>query len=299
MMKTWWIAARPASLIKIILPISVGLSIGYAQIGESRLSYIVFALVYGWLNQLVIIFLNDYADAEADSRHADKYPKLIDARAIPNGWITRRNILFAGILSSTAMLLLSAVLAVAFDRLWTPVFATSALGLLFLYSFEPVKLNYRGLGEILETLGVGGVLPWLGFYLYTGDLRVPLTAIVPIILLAFASSVSSGIKHMPADLENGKNTTSVMFGSNVARVLIVTSLAASILCSALLAALGLYHTVSLLFTVGIPLVFLVVVTRHVKTADHSNLVSLKVFKGALHKAIYATNLGIMLSYVLK
>jgi 1,4-dihydroxy-2-naphthoate octaprenyltransferase len=298
MTKIWLIAARPGSVVKIILPIMVGLSIGYAHTGEVRVTYILFALFFGWLDQLTIIFLNDFADAEADTLHTEKYPELIDKRAIPKGWLKKRDLLVAGLTCTVLMLFFSAALALFFQRTLAPLFGVLAIGLLWAYSFWPIKLNYRGMGELLETIGVGGVLPWIGFYFHTGQIGMPLTGIVPLILLAFASAVSSGIKHMPADKEAGKNTASVLFGTRMARFMIISLLTASIAYCALFALLGFYHWASLLLTVALPLVFWWVATRHLKTADHSNLLSLKKFNGSLHKAIYATNLGICLSFVL-
>lgn len=298
MMGVWVQAARPGSVVKIILPILAGLSIGYARTGEIRTVYVLFALLFGWLDQLTIIFLNDFADAEADTLHTRRFPELIDPRAVPNGWLKKRDLLLAGLICAGLMLALSAVLSIFFDRGLAPVFGVLAVGLLFAYSFWPCKLNYRGLGELLETVGVGGVLPWIGYYFHTGRMDMPLAAIVPLILLAFASALSSGIKHMPADREAGKNTASVMFGTRFARVMIVALLTGSIAYCAVFAVLGFYHWVSLVLTVALPLVFWRMVARQLKTADHSNLVSLKKFKGSLHKAIYATNVGICVSFVL-
>ena len=45
-----------------------------------------------------------------------------------------------------------------------------ALLLLWLYSFKPVRLSYRGGGEILQALGTALVLPLLGFYAQSGSL---------------------------------------------------------------------------------------------------------------------------------
>jgi 1,4-dihydroxy-2-naphthoate octaprenyltransferase len=168
MIRFWWIAMRPASVVKVTLPILVGLSIGFARTQEIRPVYIAFALIFGWLDQLLIIFLNDYADAEADLHHASHYPQLIDSRVIPNRWLEKREVLTAGLVCASLMIAQAAVLAISFKRSWAPLLAATAIAFLWAYSFPPLKLNYRGFGELLESIGVGGVLPLAGFYFYTG-----------------------------------------------------------------------------------------------------------------------------------
>lgn len=299
MIRFWWIAMRPTSIVKVTLPILVGLSIGFAHTQEIRPVYIAFALVFGWLDQLLIIFMNDYADAEADIYHTKNYPRLIDSRAVPNGWLEKREILIAGMVCATFMIAHAAILAIYFERAWAPALAATAIAFLWAYSFPPLKLNYRGFGELLESIGVGGVLPLAGFYFYTGELGLPLTDIVPVFILALASSLSSGVKHMPADRETGKRTVSVLFGPKTAVLISTISLAASILYCVMGVILRWYPVTSLLLTVVIPIFFWRIVAAQYATADHSNLISLKKFKGALHKAIYATNLGIALGFVFK
>jgi 1,4-dihydroxy-2-naphthoate octaprenyltransferase len=299
MIELWWTATRPASIVKVVLPILVGLSLGYAQRGVFQPTFIVFALLFGWFDQLLIIFLNDYADAEADTHHTQKYPALIDVRAIPNGWLTKREILVAGGVCAALMCVQTLVLAVFYQRPWAPLFAALAILFLWAYSFRPLRLNYRGLGELLETFGVGGVLPWVGFYTYTGELRMPLVGTIPILLLSLASSMSSGLKHMPADRETGKHTVSVLLGPRRASLIAVVALATSILYCASAVALGLYPQHALVLTVGIPIFFGIPVISNYQSADHRHLPELNKFKGALHKAIYATNLGIALGFVIR
>jgi hypothetical protein len=60
-----------------------------------------------------------------------------------------------------------------------------------------------------------------------------------------------------------------------------------------------YPVTSLLLTVVIPIFFWRIAAAQDPTADHSDLISLKKFKSALHTAIYATNLGIALGFVFK
>lgn len=294
---TWWTASRFPSLIKVLLPLAVGLGLGFTQNGEFRPVRIAAVLLFGWLTQLLIIFLNDFADAEADTHHHQRYPGLIDPRAIPHGWLKRGDILIAALTAIALLLLLSSAMVIFFDRPWAPVFAVGAVALLWMYSFAPMRLNYRGGGECLETIGVGGVLPWFGYYFYTGTLDLPILMIAPVLFLSFASSVSSGLKHQPADLDNGKHTAAVLLGSRPARLLIMIGLGASIAIATLLCFSGHYHPMSSMFVVFLPLYFGYQALREYPRADYHHLHALKKFKSAVHRAIYSTELGLLLSFV--
>lgn len=298
MIAVWWNAARPGSLVKVLLPLGAGLAMGAASAGELRLLYVAAALLFGWLDQLLIIFLNDYADADADTLHTRRFGELIDRRAVPHGWLGRRALLLAGAGVLLLMLLLTVGLALWYQRAWAPLFAAGAAAMLWAYSFPPVRLNYRGAGELLETAGVGGVLPWAGYYFYTGSLELPLWPVAPLLLLALASALSSGIKHMPADRVTGKKTASVLLGSGIVRLGILASTALALICCVALTLAGVYHWASLPLTVAAPLWFLVTVLRYTGDADHQHLRSLKIYKGALHRAIYATTLGVILSFLM-
>lgn len=299
MLRTWWIAARPGSLVKVILPLGVGLSVGAARTGEVRPLYLGAAMLFGWFVQLLIIFLNDYADAEADILHTERFGELIDDRAIPHGWLQKRDLLAAGVGVLSLMILLSVSLAVWYSRPWAPVFAAGAIFLLWAYSFPPIRLNYRGLGEVLETIGVGGVLPWSGYYFYTGQLDLPLPAIGPLLLLALTSALTSGLKHMPADRVTGKRTAAVLLGTRSVRLVAVASVVLSIIYCAVMTVVSEYHVASVLLTVALPVWFLLSAVRHLGTADHLHLESLKLYKAMLHRAIYSTSLGLILSFLLQ
>ncbi len=297
MIRIWWNAARPGSLVKVALPVGAGLSIGYAHSGELRPLTAVAALLYAWLVQLLIIFLNDFADVEADKLHTERFPELIDERAVPLGLLTKHHLAVAGALVVAALVGSCIALSLWLARPWAPLFAGGAILFLWAYSFRPIRLNYRGMGELLETVGVGGVLPWAGYYFYTGELDLPVLAIGPLLLLALSSSLTSGLKHLPADLITGKKTASVLFGSRPVVYAAVAGVVASIALCGLLALWRVYQPFSVLLTVALPVLFVIVAAREATRADYEHLASLKIFKGSLHRAIYATNLGVILSFL--
>ncbi len=97
-----------------------------------------------------------------------------------------------------------------------------ALLLLWLYSFKPVRLSYRGGGEILQTLGTALVLPLLGFYAQSGILAsFPWEILLAVVPTSFACAVATAVPDAPADAEYNKNTVPVAIGLNRAKALII------------------------------------------------------------------------------
>src|SRR5690606_30972610 len=99
-----------------------------------------------------------------------------------------------------------------------PLFWGAAVMLLWAYSFPPLRLSYRGYGELAQGLGVGVVLPLLGFYLQAGTIGgVPWVALVPSFMLAFASNIATAVPDREADEAVDKQTWPVRYGDARAR----------------------------------------------------------------------------------
>ncbi len=292
MLKIWWTAIRPTSLVKILLPISVGLAWGFGETNTLRPDLFLLAVLFAWFDQITIILLNDYADAEADTLHTERFPMLIDSRALPHGQLERRDLLIAGAIAATALVGVSVILAFLLDRPYAPWLAFAALSLVWAYSLPPIRLNYRGMGEILEAIGIGGVLPFAGFYVYTGRFVTSPIVMLPLVFLATSSAISSGLKHLPADRETGKKTLSVLFGDRVARGLILLNVGLGIATSVVLVPLGHVSMFSLLITVPLPMMFGAICLKHWRHATYKDLQSLRKFKSALHMTILFVSLGL-------
>ncbi|HEY8430624.1 MAG TPA: UbiA family prenyltransferase, partial [Sandaracinaceae bacterium] len=134
------------------------------------------------------------------------------SRVLQERLLSPRRLAGAAALAALALLALSGAAALA-ERPLTPLFAFAAIGLLAAYSFPPLRLAYRGGGELLQGLGVGLVLPLLGFYLQSGRIAGapwPLSA-----LLVGFGAVSNVITALPdarGDRRAGKRTWPVRRG---------------------------------------------------------------------------------------
>ncbi len=92
------------------------------------------------------------------------------------------------------------------------------MGLFWAYTLPPLRLNYRGGGEVLEMLGVGFLLPWWNAYAQSGESMPGGVVLLPAFaLLALSSALASGLRDEPSDRLGGKRTFTTMFGAFAVR----------------------------------------------------------------------------------
>ena len=207
-------AARILSAVNIQLPLALGYTLAYSRTNIESLGSFWWLSLYGLGMQLYIVFLNDWADRSADILNqrptifSGGSRVLVQAKLYP---IQLRN---AGLVFGCLALIWGIALGIFFSRPLLPMLCLVGLGLLWLYSLYPAKLNYRFGGEVLQALGVGGLLPIVAFYFITGHLLEPdiVGFIFGYYLLQLAAAVAFTLPDVEADKESGKGTIAVHFG---------------------------------------------------------------------------------------
>lgn len=234
----WKLAAKPASWPKLMVPFGLGQMIGVgAEGGFTRLGFALGAL-FTVFDLLYIVFLNDYADREVDALKRRMAPTT-SPKTIPDGILPAHQVLFAGLASGAAALGISVVAASWLDRPALPLFALAALAIFGAYSLPPLRLNYRGGGEVLEMLGVALVLPLFQVYLQGGRIGGRGLWLLPgLCLLALASAVASGLADERSDRAGGKRTFVSSLGNGPGRWFVETFLVAGALAWALVGVVG-------------------------------------------------------------
>ena len=141
------------------------------------------------------------------------------SRVLVEGLLRPHQLRNAAVVMGLALLVGSAVAGWLLDRELLPVFAFVALLLLQAYSFEPMRLSFRGFGELLQGVGVGLVLPLMGWYLQTGDLsaHTPWDVFAPLVILAFAGNILTALPDHEGDVKADKHTWPVRRGPIRAR----------------------------------------------------------------------------------
>ncbi len=213
-MQNWVQASRPLAQVNIAAPLLLGQVAAWHVTGRLDWLWLAAGLLWGVFDHLFIIFANDFADREADTGRRTLLSG--GSGVIPEGKLTASQLGRAALGAAVVLLLYSSGLALA-GRPWTPLYAVAAVLLMWLYSFAPARLSYRGGGELLQGLGIGVGLPSLGFYLQAQGVLAPGWVLGPTVLLGVCSNVMTALPDLEDDARAHKNTWPVRNGVRSAR----------------------------------------------------------------------------------
>ncbi len=221
-LRAWAQASRLPSQSYIALPLLLGQALAAARGHPFRPDLLVAAQLFGLFDQLYIVWANDYADQETDRRN--RTPTLFSggSRVLVEGRIEPPALLGAAALAAALALGVSAWLALAEGRWPLVPLALAALALLWAYSFAPLRLSYRGGGELLQALGTGLVLPLYGYCAQAGGAKgFPWLAAATLFPAQLACAIATALPDEPSDRESHKRTLAVRLGPQRAFALVV------------------------------------------------------------------------------
>lgn len=225
----WIKASRLPSNAYILFPLLLGAALHKMQSGSVSYQLIAVTVAFGAAVQLYIVYANDYADYEIDKLNKTFTPFSGGSRVLVDGELSRRQIGSAA-LTALAVCLMTGLLLVYLDRPAGPVFAVLSLLLLWAYSYGPVKLSYRGGGELLQMAGVGLILPVFGYYIQAGGVALfPSEYLAVLLPLNLACAVSTTLPDEPSDRLGCKRTFSVLAGLENAKLLVILLYIAALL----------------------------------------------------------------------
>ena len=216
---------------------------GYAIFGTAHLS---------------VSFSNDYFDREAD-RTAKQTP-FSGGRGVlvQHPELSRFALRFAVIL-----IIISIAIAILFDLVYSygPFFlALVVLGSLlgWFYTAPPLKLAYRGLGEVSTILATGLIMPAMGYYVMGGAIDARIVALsFPLMCYALFFILTVELPDVEVDRSGGKANLMTYKGRKAGiRLSVIATLAATILFT-ILALLGALQPIEMWFFVllsAIPLI---------------------------------------------
>ena len=216
---TLWKAARPSQILLILLVYALGIGIGVATSSfpgpeefrtRSQLvlngAFGVFPLV---LVAVSIHYANEYTDHETD-RLTDRTPFSGGSGALERTGVSRK-ILSIGAVSALGLAFLSAV-----GMHFTLGLPTDALILLSLiaigglaYSLPPVAFIRRGLGEVVNAILGGILLPLYGVAIVHTPTADAALATVPFTLVIVCNLLATHWPDRTADAVVGKRTLAV------------------------------------------------------------------------------------------
>jgi hypothetical protein len=194
----WLQAARPLAQVNILVPLLFGQAMAFAATGRFGLGWLWACAWLGLLVQLLIVFANDYADRDTDARNATFARFSGGSRVLPEGRLTPGALRGAALGVLGVLVVVSGGLAVVAGRPWMPVFVVATALLVWAYNFSPLRLAYRGHGEVVQGLGTGVVLPLLGYYAQAGEFAGFVGwSVAPMVLLGAVGNIDHGAAGLP------------------------------------------------------------------------------------------------------
>jgi 4-hydroxybenzoate polyprenyltransferase len=220
----WRYALKPGSWSKLFGPAFFGQCLGAAHLRRIDLVSLGAGMALTFFLLAFVVLMNDFADREVDAIKRRMFPRGCSPKTIPDGILPASRVLVGGLLAGGAALGLGFYAEGWLNRPQAGLATALALGVFVAYSLPPLRLNYRGGGELLEGFGAGFALPWLQAYLQ-GGLGAFGLAWLPrawpvlggLVLLALASAVASGLSDEVSDRAGGKRTFTTVLGNAGAR----------------------------------------------------------------------------------
>ena len=225
----WLRTVRAPFLTATIAPILIGASVAWSDLKSENLnstwSWNMFWLVLGGacLAQIATNASNDYFDHTSNADEINKVASPFNggSRVIQVGLMTPGQVLLTALVSiigtvGIGLYINQQISGFVFGNtpiLWTGIIGTFlALG----YTGDPIRLGYKGFGEIAIALGFGPVMVMGAHYVLTApihnnDLTLwnwaeALIASIPIALLVMLIVWINQFQDAPSDAAVGKNT---------------------------------------------------------------------------------------------
>ncbi|WNG19865.1 prenyltransferase [Cystobacter fuscus] len=215
----WWYALKPASWPKVFVPALFGQAMGAASAGRWSVGALAWGVLWTALDITFIVLLNDWGDREVDALKRRMFPRGCSPKTIPDGILPARALLLAGLGAGAGALVLAGAAGAVLARPWLLPLSALSLFIFAAYTLPPLRLNYRGGGELLEMVGVGGVLPVLHAYAQCGQ-WAPETLrpwALGLLALCLASALASGLSDEESDRAGGKRTFTTWLGNAAVR----------------------------------------------------------------------------------
>jgi 1,4-dihydroxy-2-naphthoate octaprenyltransferase len=218
-----------ATLVPVLLGIAVAAHQGSFDLVKAVLTLVAAAAVHLGLN-----VSNDVFDdvLGADRLNYTPTPYSGGSRVIQYGLLTR------GEMATLSAALYGLAIAIGLLLVaWTRSVELLAIGVVGVvlglgYTAPPLKLVYRGLGEIAVALGFGPVMLLGAYVVQTGRIGIePLIASIPVAILVALILYVNEIPDRPADAAAGKRTLVVRWSHEVVRAayLVAASIAFAVI----------------------------------------------------------------------
>jgi len=229
-----------------------------------------------FLIELATVMTNEYFDYASDVENRNAGPFTGGSRMLVVGALSFAEVRRAVVTATVALVVVTAgIVAVAPDGRGGLIAALLALGLVLGigYTAPPLRLSYRGLGEIDVAFTHSIYVLALGYVAQTGAWNDPLPYLLalPAFFAVLSANTLAGIPDRSADLTVGKRSYSVVFGARSAAVIAMTAALAAALAGVWLWASGTVDgRIGLAFFATVPhaLALVAALVRFVRSGSH-------------------------------
>jgi 1,4-dihydroxy-2-naphthoate octaprenyltransferase len=218
-LRVWLVAARYLALPQVIIPCFLGALIAFTHAQFDILLFFI-CLIGLTAVGLGTYLLDDYFDLKLAGTHyreeiqrEGSKVRTLKAPLVTDGTIKLEHVLYVGLGLFVIGALACAYLTIISGWL---VLALSLAGVFicFFYSAPPIKLGYRGFGEISVALTTGPMICLGTYYVLTNDISLePIMASLPIGILVGTILYIHSIMDSEPDKVVGKRTMAITLGS--------------------------------------------------------------------------------------
>jgi len=212
----WFKAYRAPFLTASIAPVFLGTAVAWYELHQFNVVIFLLALFGTIFAHLGANIFNDYYDhlTGNDDNNPDFTPFSGGSRMIQNGILTPRQVSRAGLIAFVITAVIGIILIGYSGRPALIIFGVIGIILGYIYSAIPVKLAYRGLGELTIFLAFGPVTVLGAYFVQTSHISwlVFLTSIPAGLLVALILYVNE-LQDENADRCAEKNTLIVNIGN--------------------------------------------------------------------------------------
>ena len=212
---TLFLASRPKFLTASAAPVLVGSALGYAAAGTFSPVLFILALLAIMALHAGANMANDYFDHLSGNDWANKNPTPFSggSRYIQKGILSPKSVLLASLLALTVAAVFGLLIVLLTQSLFILVLGIAGLLGGFFYTAPPVRLGYRGVGEIVIAF-LFGLLPVYGTY-YLQTEQIDTLPILPGAIVGVLIFLVIFVNEFPDRLADGavqKKTLVVLLG---------------------------------------------------------------------------------------
>lgn len=212
--RSWLMAARPATLPAAVAPVLVGTALAI-HAGRFRALPCMAALIAAVLIQVGANLANDLFDFR---KGADTEARLGPVRVTQSGLIPPEAVA-RGLVATFGAATLIGIYLVAVGGWPILVVGVASIAAGVLYTGGPWPLGYHGLGDVFVFVFFGVVAVAGTYYVQAGAINgVALAASLPVGLLITAILVVNNVRDIDTDRRAGKRTLAVRMGRQATRL---------------------------------------------------------------------------------